>query len=463
MGETGTRVLLREVIFAMPRLVCALNGAGYMPSIQRLFLCRAGFLLFCLLPTLATGAWIVCFRPVVYSAAQTGQWEKQLSRELGMRVELGRITLQPGGVLRVEDVKISEPESRAVIATARIIELALTEEGYVVLASYPQVRTSQFAAVWELAHGRLLRKQFIFDRPVHILGQRLTVIDDQSRTKRAETFTDFECHLRQEPQQTSLHLEFRRDAIDFNQRASFHAVRRRSTGRTRGMTTRWTLDTHATPLPCWLVAKQAPALTPLGPDCEFRGKVWGEHTPAGWQGEVGGEFHTVDLERLVTYRFPHRLSGLADVTLSGPARFRDGRLIEAGGVVRSDGGAIGRGLLEAAAESLPLTVTRETPKNAAYSQLAVGFHIDKSGVRLSGLCTPRDSHALVADNAGPLLIEAKQESSPVVALVRALVPLNDVQVPATQETEPLLLALPIPSVAPPRRRTAPSSVLRLEE
>jgi len=435
-----------------------------MPSIQRLFLCRAGFLLFCLLPTLATGAWIICFRPVVYSASQIEQWEQQVSRELGMRVELGRVTLQPGGVLLVEDVKISEPETRAVVATARTLQLALTEEGYILLASYPEVRNTQFASIWELVHGRLLRKQFIFERPVHLLAQRMTVIDDKAAGSRAETFTDFECHLLQQSRQTSISVEFRRDAAEFAQRASFKAVRQAPAGSVNAeITTRWTLDTNATPLPCWLVATQAPALKPLGPRCEFRGKVWGQRTAAGWQGEVGGEFHQVDLERLVTYRFPHRLSGIASVTLAQPARFRDGRLIEAGGVVESGGGAIGRGLLEAAASSLPLKVARETPKNSAYSQLKVGFHIDGAGVRLSGLCTPRDTHALVVDSVGPLLVEARQESSPVVALVRALVPLNDVQVPATRETEPLLQALPIPSVAPHTRRAAPSSVLRLED
>ncbi len=435
-----------------------------MPSIHRLFLCRVGFLLFCLLPTLATGAWILCFRPVVYSASQIEQWEQQVSREIGMQVELGRVSLQSGGVLLVEDVKISEPETGAVVATARTLQLAQTEEGYILLASYPQVRNSQFASIWELAHIRLLRKQFVFDQPVHLLAQRMTVIEEQGSGQRAETFTDFECHLEQQPNKTSITVEFRRDATAFAQRAVFKAVRESaiSDGK-KEITTRWTLDTNATPLPCWIVAGQAPSLKPLGPQCEFRGRVWGQRTAAGWQGEVGGEFHQVDLERLVTYRFPHRLSGIATLTLSQPARFRDGRLVEAGGILESEGGAIGRGLLEAAASSLPLKVVRDTPKNAAYSQLNVGFHIDTSGVRLSGLCTPRDTRALVVDTRGPLLVEATQDASPVVALVRALVPLNEVQVPATQETEPLLQALPIPSVAPRETRTPPSSVLRLED
>jgi hypothetical protein len=47
-----------------------------------------------------------------------------------------------------------------------------------------------------------------------------------------------------------------------------------------------------------------------------------------------------------------------------------------------------------------------------------------------------------------LVAESAEQTVPVVSLVRALVPLNRVLVPATRQTNPLLQALPIPSVVP---------------
>ncbi|MCR9120446.1 MAG: hypothetical protein NXI22_26220, partial [bacterium] len=154
--------------------------------------------------------------------------------------------------------------------------------------------------------------------------------------------------------------------------------------------------------------------------------------------------------------------GRAELILDPPAKFRRGRLIEATGVLQSPRGVIGRELLKAAGDQLGLNWKRDSGRNGGYTELAMGFRITTDGLSLTGLC--QTAGALVVDAGGPLLTEQDRQPVPVVNLVNALVPSSDVQVPATEETSPLLRALPIPSVAPqpPQKVEGPRASIRLQ-
>jgi hypothetical protein len=194
--------------------------------------------------------------------------------------------------------------------------------------------------------------------------------------------------------------------------------------------------------------------------------VWAERTPGGWDGDVEGIFSQVDLEQLVTYRFPHKLSGVAQVTLNR-AKFRNGRLVDAAGSLISQGGTVSRSLIDASVESLRLRPSQRldelTASPCPYQQLAFGFTINAEGLAISGNCDA--AGMLLADARGALLSDSKQTNLPVVALLRTLVPQSEVQVPATKETDALLHALPTPPISPPPDQNArpPYSPLRLRD
>ncbi len=88
----------------------------------------------------------------------------------------------------------------------------------------------------------------------------------------------------------------------------------------------------------------------------------------------------------------------------------------------------------------------------AYRDLWCDFVLDETGL----LCAGRDdlTHTVMADSQGPLLTAPVPVRVPPHAIVRALVPLADYEVPATVETTAPLRALPLPSVNPRAVSTA---------
>ncbi len=210
--------------------------------------------------------------------------------------------------------------------------------------------------------------------------------------------------------------------------------------------TGWELDTGGNPLPCSLLNVALAELKPLGPRSRFRGHIWANETPGGWAAQIEGHVEGLDLAGLFGERFPHKLSGPADVTIAS-ARLWQGRLEKASGTLRAGPGQIGRSLLRAAVEQLHMVRMAE-PLAAGdlcdYDQLALGFQIDAGGLRLQGRCTGVEAGTVLADRAAPLLAEPISQPQPVAALVQALVPASLVQVPATTQADWLARWLPLP-------------------
>jgi hypothetical protein len=76
--------------------------------------------------------------------------------------------------------------------------------------------------------------------------------------------------------------------------------------------------------------------------------------------------------------------------------------------------------------------------------------MDQEGLSLTGSGDPTREGVLVASAAGVLLEAPPQHRVPAVALISALVPAGQVQVPATQQTKLLVQMLPIPNLTLPQ-------------
>jgi len=413
---------------------------------QRIYLCRSGFVLFCLCPTLYLAVWIACFTPRRLSSAQTVALEEQISRQLGLDVDIGRVSFPRRSIALLEDVRLGDPETGAEVAHCRSLEAAQTDHGLVLLAESPQIRIESLGAVWETANRRILLRRVHLDQRVRFIARSITLVSGAGDLPpQAETFIDFECLLEQESDRAEVALQLRREDTDLADLATFKASREKEP---HGAVTRIEFNNaRSTPLPCWALAEHLPAVKHLGGRAEFQGRATLSFKPSGWSGEIDGRLTQVDLESLVSRRFPHKLTGEAEIATYHSARFEDGRLIEASGVLNSDGGVVSTGLLRAAAELFPVSAIEPAAEVAPYDRLSIGFTISQGGLMLSGNCDPPG--VFLRDVSGPLLVERSRQASPVVSLVRMLAPISDVQVPATQETEPLLRALPIPSYASP--------------
>jgi hypothetical protein len=434
-----------------------------MPRRTHRILCRFGFLTFCLLPTLLVGGWIVNERviegspsPAVEAAARPIA-EAELSRLLGLKVTLERISYPQTGVTLLENVTIADPETGGRIAAVPALEMAKTESGLELIATRPEIDAERWRLLWESLHDRVLRERGETISPAHLTARQAMLVSD--RPDRSPSFSDVEIRLAS----GNAAIEFRLAGAESPHRMRFRANRERSA---TPPYTRWELHTGESTLPCSLFADRLPWLARLGAGCGFNGSLWAEETAAGWQGEVTGRFLDVDLDRLVSEQFPHKLSGSAKVTFSR-LEFEGGRIRQAAGWLDAGPGTISRGLLSGGQETFALrSDARESVKTLSrYARLAFGFELDEVGVRLSGGCDPEGTLLILEDDPQSRFLDRHAHVTPIASLVRMLAPANEVQVPAAKETDALLRILPLPPIKRPEpvADAAPQARVRFSE
>ena len=143
-----------------------------------------------------------------------------------------------------------------------------------------------------------------------------------------------------------------------------------------------------------------------------------------------------------------------------PLRFEGGRVAELQGTIDSRGGYVSESLLTAAREHGKFGTDVITPAAqdglVPYRRLAAQFHATSGGVTIKGTADPTRDGVVLASATQALLLDPAQQPLPAAALVRLLVPEVEWQVPAAQETIPLLQAFPPAAV----REGNPESIQR---
>jgi len=420
--------------------------------------CMAGFLLVCVLPTVGVLAWCVKRNMPGRSAAEA----QRLSRELGLRVSLDGVRyLRPGEML-YEGLTLADPETGEPVLRCRLLQTTWTAandaEGkstatLQLAASQPEIEADRFERIVQLV-GRMLRCEA--GRPevdLQLTSGEVTLRAEEN----SHTVTELRASLRAIDGVNQAQVSFRLAGVAMPQPIQLRVVRNRQT---TPPTTGFELDTGGGAVPCGLLAVGLDMLRPLGPQCRFRGYVWANETsdgvsPSGWDMEVTGALSDVDLDRLVSSHFPHKLGGTGQVTIQW-ARVRGGRLEDASGTLVAGTGiggraVISRSLIDAAVTQLGLQRGAEptTPGDLLpYEQLELAFTVDSQGVTLRGRCAAGGPGAILVDRYSRLLGESPAGAQPVVALLRTLVPANELRVPATRQTEWLMRHLPVAEIVP---------------
>ena len=396
---------------------------------------------------------------------------------MGLRVSLAGVRhLRPGAVL-YEGLTVADPETGGVVLRCRLLEAAWKNATDAqgnrtatleLAASQPEIEAARFERIEELL-GRLLRCEA--GRPeadVRLTSGEVTLRSDDG----SHTLTELRGSFRAIDDVNQAQICFRLAGVAMPQPIQIRVVRNRQT---TPPTTGFELDTGGGAVPCALLAVGLDMLKPLGPQCRFRGYVWanetfggpvsggaspavaasGDASPDGWDMEVTGGLIDVDLDSLVSSRFPHKLSGTGQVILQW-ARVRRGRLEDVSGTLVAGPGITGRAvvsrsLIDAAVGRLGMVRGAEpnTPGDLVpYEQLALAFLIDPQGVRLQGRCAAGGPGAVLVDGYSRLLSESPQTARPVASLLQMLVPANELQVPATRQTEWLMRHLPVAKIVP---------------
>jgi hypothetical protein len=424
-------------------------------------LCVAAFACVAAIPSLLVGGWCAARHLPSHAQAEADA----LGRQLGLTVKLAGVKhLRPGAVL-YEGIELADPETGQTIFRSRCLEVAWQRPTLLLIASQPEVETARIDLVWRWAQRLLESQPGRGEANWKFSAGEVTL----RAGDRSQTLTEVAALMEIRPDKTQAQLDFQLAGQSAHEPATVRIVRNRESSPTTSIE----LSTDDNALPCSLLAMVIGELKPLGERCRFRGRIWADETPAGWDANVAGHLLELDLDSLVSDRFSHRLSGIGEATILS-AHFCRGRLDECNGVLVAKGGHVSRSLLKAAGECLELVpgdspnlrlagdcpnfrvsengtvpfnaVNARAADRIAYRELAMSFALDASGLRLHGLCTTAEPGTILSDGRNRILGEPVRESLPLAALVQTLVPPSALQVPASRQSEWLLHLLPISDV-----------------
>ncbi|MEY4178601.1 MAG: hypothetical protein RLY70_2175 [Planctomycetota bacterium] len=460
-----------------------------MHETTRRFCCRAGFLLGCVLPTLLVAAWVGYQRTSWFQEREREAWRAALVRYLGVDVSLEAVTHPEPQVTRLEKVVLTDPETGRRLAAANRVELGREDDGWVAFLGDAEVPYAQLSRFEEIAQPLLWRRAG-YGAPVWqvVVGSLQltggpaahTLLDVRmfGETASGETAGGAAREVTREAASSSTHkathkatdedasprvrIDFRLAGLEMREPARLVLTRRRDGDRPA---TDWEFETGPRALPAAVLSTVFPPLGELGDECQISGRCAFRRREGGWDGEAQARFAQVDLDRAITRRFPHKLSGIADVAVSR-LRWRGGRVVEAAGAIESGGGVVSHSLLAAAASdatlqwSVPATVLDSSQPYWKYRQLSLAFELSAQGLQLTGHCQGAEPGTIIASADAALAREGSQPWLSAVAVVRWLAPQNEIQVPASLATEGLLRTLPLPPTvggetavaSPPRPR-----------
>src|SRR5262245_28888873 len=123
----------------------------------RLLLCRLGFLLFCVAPTVVVSGWIV-FRSAQGTAAQTAEWEGELTSRLGLTVQIEQVDYPHPNLARLRGVRLLDPETCTPLASAAQLEISPTAAGWNVAAVEPSLEVRHLPRLAAALDSHLLRR-----------------------------------------------------------------------------------------------------------------------------------------------------------------------------------------------------------------------------------------------------------------------------------------------------------------
>ncbi len=161
--------------------------------------------------------------------------------------------------------------------------------------------------------------------------------------------------------------------------------------------------------------------------------------------QLQGTVRNLDLDRCVSDRFPHKLSGIAEIDIKHMT-VSDGRIQRLEGSVSARDGVISRSLLDAAQQHLGVQVQFVEAQRTRfrYDRLQLDFELGAAGFVCQGSLNPEGQWLSSSEVSASI----RASRYPAVAVVRTLAPESQWQVPAVAESDQLLRWLPIPRVSP---------------
>jgi hypothetical protein len=429
-------------------------------------LCRAGFLLGCLLPTISLALW-GAYR---HSPVHARRHELALRQSLGLRARVAAVAGPRPGVVRYRDLELADAETGRPMAMCGLVEVRRPAIGgpTELLVQDVTIRPGGLAACYALVSRLLRSDQGEDDLDLLLTVERITISDPGEPYFLSRASGSIRSSSSDGEAKLSLASGDAADAAAEGSETNADKILLR-VARNRQKPTptdEWELHTGSRAVPCSWFSAIADHL-PYVPGSQFRGSVWARQSESVWQVAVRGTVANVDLAQVVTKSFDHALEGTVDLHVDA-AHFEAGRLIDLRARIEGGPGRISHSLLAAATAALGCAPAYQPQTHGGilpYQQLALKVEIHRDGkLAIAGRCPDKLGVMLTNGDGRPLLSQPRPQPQSVLNLVRALAGADGPFVPATPQAALLLgwLPLPVASVSEPATatRAPPSAAAR---
>lgn len=424
---------------------------------QRRTLLRGLFVAVIVVP----GAAIVGLALFLKSDMYRSHWEQKLSESLAMRVTIDAVRQPRWDSVLFEGVRCYDPETDAKMLECRTLEAEEFSDGRHLRLHQATIFADRGAQLFAAIERRLRRETPDADIPTTLSASELT----WRTATEAQTLVDVRALSGPVKDARQMLVNFGLPGTAVEHPVSLRISRQSAAAEPA---TSIELDTGAVILPCSMFTPLAEAAGVVGVQARFSGRLKVRRTPDGWDGTVAGDVSEADLDALVSRHFPHLLSGLAELRVHHAELLR-GRLSSGSLTIIAGPGQVGRSLVVAGGMCLGMGVdeARLPPDSMLlFDRLACDVALDDAGLTIKCRTNERPGAILWKDDF-VYWHEPAAVQQPAANLLRALVPIAELQVPAALQTANLMQWLPlmkpktIPTPAGTANPTIPPSATRI--
>ncbi|MEM8678523.1 MAG: hypothetical protein AAGF97_04115, partial [Planctomycetota bacterium] len=331
---------------------------------------RTLFVVFALVPVVGTATWAT-WRQV---SQQPSRYEDWLGARLGLEVVLHKLQQPQPGRERIDRAELLDPESGNLLGQAEGLRVTHTRDTVEVECEAIFIPRHQVMPLWRLLHDRALRERHLLEREVTIKSDRVVIQSAQGRTD----LTAWKLKLNRNSKghfATASFVETGAGAKPINVSISRQPVDGERVTELNLLTDGLVEATTLFGDVAWL--------DQLGARPRLQGNLWIEQTTRGWSLDFAGTLQGLDLERLVSRRFPHQLSGEATAEIH-QLLITHGTIQKLTGRLKGEVGHVSRSLLTAAEEFLDMRANAGGADRFRFDELHVLVNVDKQGLVLRG-------------------------------------------------------------------------------
>jgi hypothetical protein len=386
-------------------------------------LCRLAFVLLALLPVLCAFTLSALEFVPAYQRARAVAWQRELSRQLGVGIEIASVELRSPERLLLHGVKVLDPETRAVIARVPQVDWVQGASGVAVRLHRPEVQAGQLSRGWWTFHEQFLCRPAVRNQVAVVILEQVTV---RGAVQEDLQLSQVRIEGKWTPEQATLTASLQWAGQAEEAPAQLRLARWHASGR---QATQLELASGSAPIPCRLASQFCPEVSELGPAAGFLGDLTLRLEPQRWQVRTKGHFTALDCGQFTD---PAQLAGSGQLWLADLVA-DEGGLRSVHGQLFINEGRISHKLLLAASAYMHVQLAQEVlaarVNSHAFEQLALDFDLDARGLQISGLLQHSADGkvvyhpgTIVADRVGTL---AAKSPTARVPLGQAIVALSD--------------------------------------